>query len=435
MTLNRLALADEDGGILEVELSKGQEGAARQEENEAADNPVVKKALEVGVLCNNASLHGQNHDGESEAIGDPLEVALLEAGAAAGLDREELLESYPEAREEAFDPETKMMATFHRRNGSWRVAVKGAPEAVLEACGRVKAHGQTKSFGESDKSAWREANRRLAGDGLRMLALAEKDAASPNENPYENLTWLGLAGLLDPSREEVAEAISKCQKAGIRVVMGTGDQPETARHIAEDVGLIEDEQSKVILGSDLPDPEDLSAEEQQRLLQAQIFARVSPKQKLDLIALHQEHGSIMAMTGDGVNDAPGLKKADIGIAMGQRGTQVAREAADMILKDDAFGTIVAAIEYGRAIFGNIRKFILFLLSGNVSEILIVALAWLAGAPLPLWPLQILYLNMIGDVFPALALGVGECFRPWLWGWGRGTPRSWTGPPVIPRNPF
>jgi Ca2+-transporting ATPase len=229
---------------------------------------------------------------------------------------------------------------------------------------------------------------------------------------------------LDPSREEVPEAIAACQKAGIRVVMGTGDQPETARHIALDIGLVEDVQGEVILGQDITEPEALSEEEHQRLLRAPIFARVSPKQKLDLIALHQEHGSIMAMTGDGVNDAPGLKKADIGIVMGQRGTQVAREAADMVLKDDAFETIVVAIEYGRAIFGNIRKFILFLLSGNVSEILIVALAWLANAPLPLWPLQILYLNMIGDVFPALALGVGE-----------GNPALMERPPRDPEEPI
>jgi len=422
MELERLALADRDGEIREVELSRDRKAAQKQEES--VGRPVVQQALEVGVLCNNASLRGQNDDGENAAFGDPLEVAFLEAGVRAGLEREELLETFPEVREEAFDPETKMMATFHRTNGALRVAVKGAPEAVIGVCSRVRMDKETKPLAEGDKSAWLEANRRLAAEGLRLLALAEKEAESEDENPYENLVLMGLAGLLDPSREEVPDAIAECQDAGIRVVMGTGDQPETARHIALDIGLVDDEQVEVILGRDLAQPGSLSEEERRRLLRAPIFARVSPEQKLDLIALHQESGSIMAMTGDGVNDAPGLKKADIGIAMGQRGTQVAREAADMILKDDAFGTIVVAIEYGRAIFGNIRKFILFLLSGNVSEILIVAVAWLAGGTLPLLPLQILYLNMIGDVFPALALGVGE-----------GNPALMARPPRDPEEPI
>jgi hypothetical protein len=187
--------------------------------------------------------------------------------------------------------------------------------------------------------------------------------------------------------------------------MVTGDQPTTAQHIGQTLGLTE-EGRQVIYGKDLKDVEDLSPEEKNELLRAPIFARVSPEQKLDIIGVHQEKGSVVAMTGDGVNDAPALKKADIGVAMGQRGTQVAKEAADMVLKDDAFETILIAIEQGRAIFNNIRKFILFLLSGNVAEIMIVAAAMLAGAPLPILPLQILYLNMIGDVFPALALGVG-----------------------------
>jgi P-type Ca2+ transporter type 2C len=424
MTVNRMAVMDQEGKILEVELAGGRERPPKQDQEKLTSNEVLQKTLKVGVLCNNASLRGQNHQGQEGAIGDPLEIALLEAGARAGLDREHLLESFPEVREEAFDPDTKMMATFHRKNGNFLAAVKGAPEAVLEVCRKVMTPNQERTLEESDRSSFLEANRRLAAKGLRVLALAQKEAASPEENPYEDLTVLGLAALLDPPRQGVPQAIEACQRAGIRVVMGTGDQPETARHIARAVGLVEDERTEVIVGRDLADPETLSPEERQRVLQAPIFARVSPKQKLDIIALQQEHGSIIAMTGDGVNDAPGLKKADIGIAMGQRGTQVAREAADMILKDDDFGTIVVAIEYGRAVFGNIRKFILFLLSGNMSEILIVTLAWLAGAPLPLLPLQILYLNMIGDVFPALALGVGE-----------GNPAAMEKPPRDPREPI
>ncbi|MDD3581551.1 MAG: cation-transporting P-type ATPase [Desulfobacca sp.] len=424
MTVNRLALMDQDGKIVDVELSRAPDAVQNPESDEFPGNQLAQEALVIGVLCNNASLQGQNHKGDSEPIGDPLEVAFLEAGARVGLDQEHLLEDWPEGREEAFDPETKMMATFHQKNGEYLAAVKGAPEAVLGVCSHVKTLDQTRPFEKSDKSTYLEANQRLAGKGLRMMALAEKQATSNEEDPYKGLTLLGLAGLVDPPRQEVPQAIAACQRAGIRLVMGTGDQPATAHHIAQAVGLIKDEQVEVIQGSDLANPDAWSQSEEQRLVQAPIFARVSPKQKLDLIALHQKRGSIVAMTGDGVNDAPGLKKADIGIAMGKRGTQVAREAADMVLTDDALGSIMVAIEYGRAIFGNIRKFILFLLSGNVSEILIVVIAWLVGAPLPLWPLQILYLNMIGDVFPALALGVGP-----------GNPAAMERPPPDPQEPI
>jgi Ca2+-transporting ATPase len=205
--------------------------------------------------------------------------------------------------------------------------------------------------------------------------------------------------------------------------MVTGDQPATARHIGQTLGLTEEGGGQVIYGKDLKDLEDLSPEEKNEILRAPVFARVSPEQKLDIIGVHQKKGSVVAMTGDGVNDAPALKKADIGVAMGRRGTEVAKEAADMVLKDDAFETILIAIEQGRAIFNNIRKFILFLLSGNVAEIMIVAAAMLAGAPLPILPLQILYLNMIGDVFPALALGVGP-----------GDPADMKRPPRDPAEP-
>jgi Ca2+-transporting ATPase len=212
---------------------------------------------------------------------------------------------------------------------------------------------------------------------------------------------------MDPPRKDVEDAIRACRDAGIRIIMVTGDQPVTARHIGSSLNLADAEGLEVIQGKDMKNPDDLSENDRKRLLRASLFARVNPKQKLDLIRLHQKKGAVVAMTGDGVNDAPALKKADIGVAMGRRGTQVAREAADVVLRDDAFGTIVAAIQQGRAIFDNIRKFILFLLSGNMGEIMIVTFALLSGMPLPILPLQILYLNMIGDVFPALALGVGK----------------------------
>ncbi len=247
----------------------------------------------------------------------------------------------------------------------------------------------------------------MARQGFRVLALAAKETGSPEEEPYRDLTFLGLVALFDPPRDEVRRAIDTCQEAGIRVIMVTGDQALTARKVGLEVGLIDSEEEPQMQGSKLKDPQQLSEQERRKVLRTSIFTRVSPEQKLRLIGIHRQAGSIVAMTGDGVNDAPALRKADIGIAMGRRGQQVAKEAADVILQDDAFATIVTAVEYGRGIFNNIRKFVLYLLSGNVGEILIVAAASLLGAPLPLLPLQILYLNAINDAFPALALGLGE----------------------------
>jgi Ca2+-transporting ATPase len=313
----------------------------------------------------------------------------------------------PEVREEAFDPSLNMMATFHEENDQYRVAVKGAPESVLEVCSGVISQDGYLGMSQEIRQKWVEYNQKLTERGFRVIALATKKVNTVSSDPYGQLMFLGLVGLIDPPRTDVSKAIHQCQEAGIKVVMVTGDHPNTARNVALAVGLIDRENVDVLTGGDFKNSRSLSKEERKCILGAPIFARVNPKQKLDLIAIHQGHGSIVAMTGDGVNDAPALKKADIGIAMGKRGTQVAREAADMVLKDDAFSTIVHAIEQGRVIFGNIRKFALYLISCNVSEIMVVSLASLAAIPLPILPLQILFLNLVTDVFPALALGMGE----------------------------
>jgi P-type Ca2+ transporter type 2C len=213
--------------------------------------------------------------------------------------------------------------------------------------------------------------------------------------------------MMDPAREEVGPAIQQCHSAGIQVIMATGDHGKTAIEIAKATNLVESGAEHFLLGSDLKDINDLSTEKRQEFLKTKIFARVNPEQKLNLIEMHQWENDIVAMTGDGINDAPALKKADIGIAMGSRGTQVAKEAADMVLKDDYFGTIVSAVEQGRVIFSNIQQFVHYLLSCNISEIMVVTVATMVDMPMPLLPLQILFLNLITDVFPALALGVGE----------------------------
>ncbi|MEZ4599532.1 MAG: cation-transporting P-type ATPase [Syntrophotaleaceae bacterium] len=393
MTVSLIAL---NGGEVQVD-----QDALRMDgqEIELSAKKTLKKALEAGVLCTNAELE------EEKASGDPMETALLRAGLAGGVNRKELLDRMPEIREEAFSTETKMMATFHQAEEGVLVAVKGAPEEVLKVATRVLTEDGEKELNEQGRREWLDRNTRLAEEGLRLLALAGKTVAEADADPYEDLILYGLAGLLDPPRQDVKSTLEECRAAGIRVVMVTGDQPATARGIAKALGMEVDEE-KALRGAILKRTEDLSEEEKKKILRASIFARLSPAQKLTLIDLHQKNGEVVAMTGDGVNDAPALRKADIGVAMGQRGTQVAREAADMVLKDDRFGSIVAAVRYGRVIFDNIRKFIYYLISGNVSEVLIITVAILIGMPLPLLPLQILYINIIGDVFPALALGLG-----------------------------
>ena len=390
-------------------------------------NAQADEAVTIGVLCNNAAFNNENEmdSDRSRGVGDPMEVALLALGKLAGKDRNVLLQDYPEVREEAFDPRTKMMATFHKRDDHYWVAVKGAPEAVLDVCSQIcTPDGQTE-LDETTRQAWSERNTGMAEQGLRVLAVATKQETNRDADPYEDLCFVALLGFLDPPREEVPQAVSQCKKAGIRVVMVTGDQAVTAKNIAVQVGLVEGTEAdpSVVAGDELKGDR-WSRDEEKRLQAAPVFARVTPEQKLNLIALHQKSGAVVAMTGDGINDAPALQKADIGVAMGGRGTQVACEAADMVLKDDAFATILVAIEQGRAIFDNLRKFILYLLSGNVSEIMIVVFALIVNRPLPLLPLQILYLNMIGDVFPALALGVGK-----------GDPSKMLLPPRDPREPI
>ncbi|GAB6862021.1 cation-translocating P-type ATPase [Haloplanus litoreus] len=371
-------------------------------ERDEPRDPAMQEALEVGVLCNNASVTEED-DGTTVA-GDPTEAALLIAGLKGGIDRDELLGSMPEAREVSFDPSVKMMATYHDVGGGYKVAVKGAPEAVVESSTRLVTGDGTDPLSEDDKEEWIQKSERMAEDGLRVLALARKDVESTEAPPYEDLSLLGLVAMIDPPREEVKSTIENCLDAGLRIVMVTGDHPGTARNIARSVGLMDSEDDEVIQGSELDDPENLSQNEMERFVNASVFARVAPENKLDLIGIHQAAGSIVAMTGDGVNDAPALKRADIGVAMGQRGTQVAQEASDMILQDDNFTSIYHAIREGRIIFRNIRKFVLYLMSCNLSELLAILIAALLGFPLPLLPLQILFLNVVTDIFPAFALG-------------------------------
>jgi len=359
----------------------------------AADRPVdaaLTATLEAAVLCNDADF-----DPDGEPLGDPMETALLRAAQDSGLPPTALRDSFPRLKEYPFNSERKMMATFHgEEGGPVTVLVKGAPEAVIASC----------DLPHEEREVWRKRTVEMAADGLRVLAIARKRGAELDGDPFESLELLGLIGLEDPPRADIPDAIAACRIAGIRVVMMTGDHAVTARNIAIDVGLT-GEDARVVDGAELGALADLPEEKREEVRNADVFARVSPAQKYDLVRLHQDAGEIVAMTGDGVNDAPALKQADIGVAMGIRGTQVAREAAAMVLRDDAFSTIVAAIREGRVIFRNIQRFTAYLLSCNLSEILLVAVAMALGLPMPLAPLQILFLNLVTDVFPAFALGL------------------------------
>lgn len=369
--------------------------------------------LRAALLCNTSELVEQ--DGCWTVIGDPTEGALLVAAAKAGLDVGAERAAYPKLDEVPFDSRRRWMATTHRRPGfdgsdgkGRSIFVKGAPDAVLAACTHEGRGAEVVDLTEAGRARLAVIGAEMASRALRVLAIATREADGDEEDPFTDLVLLGLVGMIDPSRPEAAEAVRLCQAAGVRVVMITGDQGSTALAIARDVGIVggpaegaADESTEVSEG---PALEGITEAELAALAErTAVFARVSPEQKLRLVGAFQAGGRVVAMTGDGVNDAPALSVADIGVAMGRVGTDVAREAADIVLADDNFATIVAAVEEGRIVFANVRKFVHYLFSCNLSEIITMVVAVLIGLPPPLLPLQILWLNLVTDVFPALAL--------------------------------
>ena len=392
-------------GTMEIKLNP----SARKIEFTSKDNISESKSFQlikqIAVLCNTAEL--ALNDKELKEVGDPLETGLLKFAYCNQIDIIPYRNKFPKIKEEPFSSETRIMATLHKANEKCFVAAKGAVEELIKRCSSILEKEEIKSFDETLKTKWITDSEKFSAAGLRIIAMAYKDADESTTDLTNNLVFVGLTGMLDPIREEVFAAIQECKSAGIKVVMITGDHPATAKNIALKLGLFEDENEIVIHGKEMNDYETLSSKEKKRWSESKVFARVSPKQKLDLVAVLQEDKSVVGMTGDGVNDAPALKKSDIGIAMGLRGTQVAQEVADMILKDDSFTSIVLAIKQGRIIFENIRKFVVFLLSCNISELLIVFVASVFNFHYSLFALQILYINLVTDVLPALALGVTE----------------------------
>jgi len=425
LTENRMTATVLQTAVLRLDLP-ALETVEQRIHQKQFDDTGVELLLVAGALCNDAHLQPVENPAVAQAaIGDPTELALLQAAADFGLVQQHLQNALPRIAEVPFSSERRRMTTVHalapdaagipsvvsaalRHNGAAALAFcKGSVESLLDLCTTIWAGGKQETFDNQWRAKLLRAHDALAADGMRILGVAYRALNSgwtPDRLDHVecDLTFVGMFGLIDPARPEAASAVATCQTAGIRVVMITGDHALTAQSIARQLA-IGSPASAALLGTQI---DSLSPDELvQRAETADVYARVSPAHKLKIIEALERCGHIVAMTGDGVNDAPALKKAAIGIAMGRGGTDVAKEAADMVLLDDNFATIVAAVEEGRVIYDNIRKFIKYILATNSGEIWIMLAAPFLGMPLPLLPLQILWMNLVTDGLPALALGV------------------------------
>ena len=374
----------------------------------------LREMFRAAVLASDARLLRGEADGGWQVRGDPTEGALVVAAAKAGLRQEELEADFPRLDEIPFTSESKRMTTLHETHDGVVAYAKGAPEVILGDCTRrLDASGET-ALDDADRGELLAAARQMASEALRVLAVARRSNAT-RETVERDLTFLGLIGMIDPPRPEAKRAVERCRRAGITPVMITGDHPLTAEAIASELGILTD--GRAVTGVELASMDDAELEREIEMIQ--VFSRVSPLDKLRIVTALQAKGHSVAMTGDGVNDAPALKKADIGVAMGITGTDVANEAAEMTLTDDNFASIVAAIEAGRGVFANIKKYLMYLLAANLGEIGLLLGASLLGKPLPLSAVQILYVNLATDGLPALALSVDPAERDLM----RRPPRS------------
>jgi Ca2+-transporting ATPase len=369
---------------------------------DAKASPDLQKTLEIARRCNHATVRAkEGRPEEFEVIGDPTEGALLVAamkGSLPEIDAQDRL-----VRELPFDSQRKAMSVVIRHgSGDEVLYAKGAPEVILERSTHVLREGQAVALDEARKKEILATGAGMAEQALRVLALAYRPDPPDVEDAERELIFAGLVGMIDPPREEVKQAVATCHEAGIRPVMITGDHPATARAIALELGIAQ-EQDRVLTGHDLDQLDEQQLNE--RVAEIAVYARVSAEHKLQIVQAWKQRGQVVAMTGDGVNDAPAVKAADIGIAMGVTGTDVTKEASDMVLMDDNFTTIVSAVEEGRGIFDNIQKFVHYLLSCNASEVLLMFWAALVGWPSPLLPIQLLWINLVTDGLPALALGM------------------------------
>ena len=407
MTVSKIYV---NGGVIEVSGS-GYEPKGEFLRNGAPFDPKNDKSVElllkIGALCNNASLR---KEGERwTMIGDPTEGALVTVAAKAGLWQEELAEEYPRVGEVPFDSTRKRMSSIHVASEGGRVAyVKGAPESIFELSSHIYDKGKVRKLRREDRRRILEVAHGMADEALRLLAMAYRELPESlegfTEEAESDLTFVGLVGMIDPPREEVPEAIRLCRRAGIKSIMITGDHKQTAIAVAKKIGMIPPEDDALVLTGE---ESDLMSDE--ALLEAidkvYVYARTSPEHKMRIARALKQKGHVVAMTGDGVNDAPAVKMADIGVAMGIKGTDVTKEASDMVLEDDNFATIVSAVEEGRHIYENIKKYLRLMITVNFDEFFEVTIASLAGFPLPLLPTQILWVNLVSDGLPAVALSV------------------------------
>ena len=391
--------------------------------------------LELGCMCTDCTIHTEN--GIQTVFGDPTEKAIVERAILKGIDKVDLYKKMPRIGEIPFDSNTKMMTTIHKlgvessnevkysnsisgqinfneiakdnMNSSqkYRYIVKGAPDILIEKCDRIYLNGKIVALTNIQKNKIKEQNKKMASDALRVIAIAYKDESNRKDlfsTGTDELIFVGLVGMMDPPREGVKEAVATCKKAGIRTVMITGDHVETAKAIAIDLGILNEKNGEhAITGAELDKMSDYML--QKNIKNYSVFARVTPDHKVRIVKAWQKTGAVVAMTGDGVNDSPALKNADIGIAMGKGGTDVAKNAADMILIDDNFVTIVEAVKQGRNIYDNIRKAIHFLIATNIGEIFTIFIGLILGWDSPLLAIQLLWINLVTDSFPAIALGL------------------------------
>ncbi len=360
------------------------------------DDKELMLLLKIGTLNNNA----EHRDGK--IIGDPTEGALIVSAGKKGHNKAELEKIHKRIDEIEFTSERKIMTTVHQNEGRKIVFSKGAPDILLEKCDFIYENGKVRKITAQDKERILDVNVKFAQKALRVLGFAYKDEIG--KNPEQEMIFVGLQAMIDPPRTEVKDAIQKCKDAGIRVIMITGDHEITAKAVAEDIGI----EGKSLSGAKLDELDEKALDK--ILDDTSIFARVNPEHKIKIVDVLKKKGHIVAMTGDGVNDAPALKKADIGIAMGITGTDVAKEASSMILTDDNFASIVNAVEEGRGVFDNIRKYFAFLISGNIAEVLIIFFAIIVGLPIPLTATQLLLINLVTDGLPAIALSA-DPFEP------------------------
>lgn len=388
LTQNRMTVkkAYANGKVWEPEEAKG---------NERAINGLVAES----VLCNDGAINGET------AVGDPTETALLSFCRTIGGDENKVREEFPRLQEIPFDSDRKLMSTLHFRNNRYEMLIKGAPDVLLARCTSIDQNGEVLPLTDEIRNAIVDQNREFSSQGLRVLAFAKKVLSENRPLTLEDendLIFTGLIAMMDPPRVESAPAVADCRRAGIRPVMITGDHKITASAIAREIGILQDG-DRAVEGSEL---EKMTDEELRNEVEhISVYARVSPEHKIRIVRAWQDRGHVAAMTGDGVNDAPALKQADIGIAMGITGTEVSKDAASMILTDDNFATIVKAVANGRNVYTNIKNSIQFLLSGNLAGILVVMITSLFGLPLPFTAVQLLFINLLTDSLPALAVNM------------------------------